>query len=253
MHKQLQINWRKTAGIWSIRTNAKQDLDSFANAIFHQHIDFGEMITLDNLRLIRLWPVSGYLLSEQWRLPDSASGFETMITDISHGFCGISLSGSAALPFLNDYCSADLEQARLNINRCLRTSLGQYSVLIWWDDASEIHLLIERSYAQSFKQFLHAIAIRWLGSGDNKPENRTTPRAFLWTLCQPIKTYPKKSLRRRWATASIKAWNGRWLSVNIFQVATCRYVRWRRKWVPAPCRYAKPWPAWHLKGCCCLR
>ncbi len=147
-------------GLWSIQANASLDLNDFSHSLFDQEIKFGEMITLESERLIQLWPKSAYLLSTQSALPNSASVFDSIITDISHGFCQINLRSTSALSFLNEYCSANIQQVNILRNQTLRTRLGQYSVLIWWDNSSDIHLLIERSYTQSFTGFLHSLADR---------------------------------------------------------------------------------------------
>lgn len=160
MPNPLQISRQALNGLWSIRANANFDLNRFSESLFQRDIQFGEMIANDQLRLIRLWPDAAYLYSQQVELPAIAAGFETMITDISHGFCRIQLAGENALPFLNNYCSADLEQVTINSNQCLRTSLGHYSIVIWWDSKSELQLLVDNSYAHSFTDFLNTLALR---------------------------------------------------------------------------------------------
>ena len=160
MSNPLQINQQIISGLWSIRANASHDLNGFCKNLFNQGIHFGEMIVADNLRLIQLRPRAAYLFSEQTELPAIASNFENMITDISHGFCTIKLTGQDALAFLNNYCAADLGQANIKANQCLRTNLGHYQILIWWDASYEVHLLVDRSYAHSFIDYLNALANR---------------------------------------------------------------------------------------------
>ncbi|MFT5217940.1 MAG: heterotetrameric sarcosine oxidase gamma subunit [Planctomycetota bacterium] len=160
MHNSLQISHQTLNGLWSIRANADFDLKRFSESLLNRAIRFGETIANDQLRLIQLWPDAAYLYSQQVELPAIASEYEKMITDISHGFCRIQLTGENALPFLNNYCSADLEQADINSNQCLRTSLGHYSIVIWWGSKSELQLLVDRSYAHSFIDFLNTLALR---------------------------------------------------------------------------------------------
>jgi hypothetical protein len=148
-------------GLWSIRSSASHDLNGFARSVFDQDIKFGEMITFDNLRLIQLWPQAAYLITADNSLPDTASEFETLITDIGHGFCDLNLSGEGALVFLNDHSSVDLNQQNISINRTVRTSLGHFQILLWWDEATDIHILVDRSYAQSFADYLAHLADRW--------------------------------------------------------------------------------------------
>lgn len=155
-----QIDQQAINGLWSIHANASHDINHFSNDLFNRDIDFGEMIAVDNLKLIQLWPGAAYLFSEHPELPAIASIFKNMITDISHGFCTFKLSGESTLTFLNNYCSADLKQPNINGHQCLRTSMGHYLILLWWDDSTEIHLLINRSYAQSFADYLNVLASR---------------------------------------------------------------------------------------------
>ncbi len=157
MNNSLHIRQQMIGGLWSVRANASHDLDCFSNSLFNQEIHFGEMLTDSKLRLIQLWPSAAYLLAEQPGLPDEANQFTNMITDISHGYCAVNLSGENALTFLGCYCSADLQKAT---RQCLRTRLGHYPLLIWWDSITEFQLLVERSYAQSFIDYLNLLADR---------------------------------------------------------------------------------------------
>tara|TARA_R110002096_G_scaffold237486_1_gene428293 strand:+ start:54 stop:527 length:474 start_codon:yes stop_codon:yes gene_type:complete len=156
----MQISQQTIHGLWSVRANANHDLNHFSNSLFGQSIQFGEMIASDGLRLVQLWPGAVYLFSQQTQLPAATSEYENMITDISHGFSNIQLIGDSVLPFLNNYCSADLEQADITARQCLRTSLGHYPIIIWWNSVSEVQLLVDRSYAQSLSEFLTALALR---------------------------------------------------------------------------------------------
>jgi hypothetical protein len=47
---------------------------------------------------------------------------------------------------------------------CRRCLLDQYPLVLWWDDIggiSDIRLLIERSYAQPFSDYLAQLMTRW--------------------------------------------------------------------------------------------
>jgi len=114
----------------------------------------------ETLRLFKLWPHKSYLLSAESSLPGSLSDLAPMMTDISHGFCELSLTGSTALEFLSSYISVDLDP-RVTTNRCLRCLLGHYPIILWWDVVSEIHMLVDRSYTQSFCDYLETLSLRW--------------------------------------------------------------------------------------------
>ena len=163
LSQQRQINLKEISqrGLWSIRANASHDLNSFATVVFNQPLKFGEMVTAESLRLIQLWPEAAYLISDKLFLPDSVSAFDTMVTDIGHGICEFSLSGVRALRFLNDYTSVDLNHENVSSNRTVRTILGHFSILLWWDEVTDVRILVDRSYAQSLVDYLQNIADRW--------------------------------------------------------------------------------------------
>ena len=169
----LSLKKMAIAGLWSVRSTANQDLNSFSNVVFSQEINIGEMITVDALRLIRVWPQAAYLLSGEEILPGSVSGFETMVTDIAHGFCQLSIAGDEAVAFLNDYSYADINQKKIMSGRTIRTALGHYQTLMWWDDPTDIRILVDRSYAQSFGDYLHHLLQRWCG--DDFRQGEPTP------------------------------------------------------------------------------
>lgn len=147
--------------LWSIQTNRNYELAIFARAIFGDAPQIGEMLGADALRLLQLWPHKAYLLSTQPDLPDSLHRFSSMLTDISHGFCELSLGGEQALEFLASHASADLMQTRIAETRNLRCLLGQYQVTLWWDRLDDIRILVERSCAISFCDYLEHLLQRW--------------------------------------------------------------------------------------------
>ncbi len=156
MSKSISIKPAAVNGLWSVRSNADYHLNDFADRLFRQNIGFGEMISSENHHMFQLWPDAAYLLSDQAELPPSTADFDSMITDISHGFSALNLCGENALAFLNDYSSADISKQQV-----IRTNIGHYRVVIWWHDSTDVWLLVERSYAHSFTEFLQLLEIRW--------------------------------------------------------------------------------------------
>ena len=147
--------------LWSVQEDQKHSLSDIAQALFGTALQSAEMLNRDSMRLIHLWPHKAYILSDQSTLPASTDPFTRLITDISHGFCELSLRGEAALQFLNSYCTADLTTAQTS-NQCnVRCRFGQYHVLVWWDDRSDLRLLLDRSYAQSFHDYVVHLMQRW--------------------------------------------------------------------------------------------
>jgi hypothetical protein len=147
--------------LWSIQPDRNQDLPAFGQAIFAEVPRPGEMLGNNSLRLIYLWPHKAYLLSTESALPGPSDDFNSMVTDISHGFCELSLTGNCLLEFLNSYTSANLMDAGIANSRNLRCLLGQYQVILWWDEITNIRILVDRSYAHSFCGYLENLSLRW--------------------------------------------------------------------------------------------
>lgn len=147
--------------LWSVHANSGQDLLEFTKAVFAETARFGDMLTRDSMRLIQLWPRKSYLLAEQSLLPDMLQEYSSMITDISHGICELSLVSDQALEFLDVHTSANLRDQRISQTRNLRCLLGQYPVILWWNQDSDIRLLVDRSYAQSLRDYLNHLMQRW--------------------------------------------------------------------------------------------
>jgi heterotetrameric sarcosine oxidase gamma subunit len=145
--------------LWSIQGNHQQDLAKFVMAVFSESVPACGMTSTGGLRLLKLWPQRAWLLAHRHSLPAEVAAFETLMTDITHGVCEFRLGGEHAWPFLGSYTSADLS-APVG-SGCRRCLLGQYPLVLWWDDIGDIRLLIERSYAQSFFDYLAQLMTRW--------------------------------------------------------------------------------------------
>jgi sarcosine oxidase gamma subunit len=145
--------------LWSIQGNHQQDLAEFVMAVFADAVPAGGMASAGGLRLLKLWPQRAWLLAHRHSLPAEVAAFEALMTDITHGVCEFRLGGEHAWAFLGSYTSVDLA-APLDTD-CRRCLLGQYPLVLWWDDIGDIRLLIERSYAQSFYDYLAQLMARW--------------------------------------------------------------------------------------------
>ncbi len=155
MNKSVTIKPVTFGGLWSVHANADYHLNDFADRLFRQAISFGEVISSENHHMFQLWPDAAYLLSDQIELPPSTEEFVSMVTDISHGFSTLNLCGENALAFLNDHSSADISNQQI-----IRTNIGHYQGIIWRHSNTDIWLLVERSYAHSFTEFLQLLETR---------------------------------------------------------------------------------------------
>ncbi|MCP4769150.1 MAG: hypothetical protein GY875_23190 [Gammaproteobacteria bacterium] len=147
--------------VWSVQPDHRGNLNAFTEAVFAAAPRAGEVLKMDSLRLLYLWPHKAWLLSSSAQLPHAVDDFSAIMTDIGHGFCEFRLGGEHALDFLGSYCSANPAQQSGGAKRSLRCLLGQYQVLLWWDDSADIRLLVERSYAGSFYDYLASLIARW--------------------------------------------------------------------------------------------
>jgi sarcosine oxidase gamma subunit len=166
----LAAQWKSTGitltetkgyGLWSVHDNRDHCLSKLVQAVFGETPRPGKMLTNNSFRLIHLWPHKAYLRSTESSLPGPLNDFNSMVTDISHGFCELSLLGNNPFEFLNSYTSADLTATSTTASCNLRCLLGQYPIILWWDDTAEIRILVDRSYAQSFCDYLAQLYLRW--------------------------------------------------------------------------------------------
>ena len=158
----LTITEIEIRSLWEIQGNHQQNLAEFVMAVFSEPVPTGSMLSADDQRLLKLWPQRAWLLSNCQSLPPEVTSYEALMTDISHGVCEFRLGGEHAWAFLDSYTSVDLA-APMGAG-CRRCLLGQYALVLWWDDSGgigDIHLLIERSYAQSFFDYLGQLMMRW--------------------------------------------------------------------------------------------
>lgn len=106
---------------------------------------------------LRIWPNKYLDINEsgQHVLPKGLNA-----TDIGHGQSCLRLRGVNALHFLANYTVADLRSQPIRKAAVLRTKIGHYDALLWWDSTRDIHVLVDRSYAQSFVDYIRALALR---------------------------------------------------------------------------------------------
>ena len=156
----LAIEEKETRRIWSVQGNRAQHLSRFISAVFGEDSPPRRMLSTDNYRLLQLWPHKAYLLSDLQTPPTATAGFEPILTDISFALCELSLSGERVFDFVKPYLSVDLNSSSLRTSHHLRCRFAQYSILLWWDNANDLRILLDRSYAQSFRYFLEHLMQR---------------------------------------------------------------------------------------------
>lgn len=145
--------------MWSIQGNRETTLADFESALFAASAGPGGLLQSDDLRLLRPWPQRA-LLAAQAPLPASLQPYAELMTELSDAYCEFRLAGEHAFDFVADYLSADLARQPLR-PACLRCRLGHYLVILWWDDRHEPYLLVERSCAHSFADYIDILMARW--------------------------------------------------------------------------------------------
>jgi uncharacterized membrane protein YhdT len=150
---QLQLTSIGIAGLWSVQASRDTTLDDFTAALVADANKNASLALGEGLYLLRAWPHQAYLLTATAGLPAAAIPFETLTTDIADAFCAFSLEGESAFGFIADYLSTDIHESDSG-SHCLRCRLGHYTALLWWQDRRCLHLLIDRSLAQSFEDYI---------------------------------------------------------------------------------------------------
>jgi|TARA_B110000971_G_scaffold142234_1_gene145420 heterotetrameric sarcosine oxidase gamma subunit len=158
---ELSVHENALGSLWSVQSNKSNSLEDFVQATFSTELDQGVILQKDDYRLIQLSPYRALIISEAIALPQAIANYESMLTDVSHGYCELCVTGKQAIEFLRLYISADMAKAIDSGSFSLSCLLGQYSCILWWHDINEIHILVERSYAQSFRNYLNHLIQRY--------------------------------------------------------------------------------------------
>ncbi|MDG1459751.1 MAG: hypothetical protein P8Q92_18095 [Pseudoprimorskyibacter sp.] len=133
-------------------------------------VAFGHYTEIKTSLCLRFSPdtvlISGDIPVGNWRM-----------IDLSHGLTHLRLRGIEALHFLGHYTSANLHSAQLRDARAVRCRLNHYECAIWWATTRDVHILIERSLAQSFCDHLGALAQRHSGVDHLHSQRPVIPEA----------------------------------------------------------------------------
>jgi sarcosine oxidase gamma subunit len=147
--------------LWSVQPHHQGNLNTFAEAVFGSAPRPGEVLKMESLRLLQLWPHKAWLLASSAQLSHRLEEFSGIMTDIGHGYCEFRLTGEPALDFLGSYTSANPADQCAGAEHSLRCLLGQYPLVLWWEDSADIRLLVERSCARSFYDYIASLMARW--------------------------------------------------------------------------------------------
>ena len=131
---------------------------------------FGQVRTDADTLMLRLWP------STLWASGSSPND-DIRSTDISHGMTHLRLRGVEALHFIAHYTRADLHETEIRRSRAVRTRLNHYDCALWWTNTRDIHIVTDRSMAQSLVDHLRALSLRQSAADPSKTPRPVAPGA----------------------------------------------------------------------------
>lgn len=105
------------------------------------------------------WFVFTPTASPGWatELADRLSG--ASVSDQSGGYVILKIAGPAARSMLQKGVSIDLDPSVFRVGSVATTVIAHIGVVIWQaDDASTFHVALFRSFAKSFRDWLHAVS-----------------------------------------------------------------------------------------------
>ena len=139
---------------------SKNELDHICHSITHLDIQPGQMAASNGILLLRFSPFSVYVLLEQQQLAEFSTEHRENFFDISHGKCMLTIQGELILESIGDYCSTDIFCSRVLQNQMVKTRFIDYELIFWWHRSDKVNLLIDRSYLQSFVEFIRSLILR---------------------------------------------------------------------------------------------
>jgi hypothetical protein len=146
-----------------LQWNSPESMARIAVSLVGRAPALGEMIDNHQVRLFQYSPYTMYLLFDLENAPNYAQESNVFVTDVSHGLCKLNLKGEKALEFIGDYVSASIYSPRIRGYRNVRCRIGHFTVLLWWSNKFDVHILVDRSFAQSFYDYVLALSLRWSG------------------------------------------------------------------------------------------
>jgi heterotetrameric sarcosine oxidase gamma subunit len=146
--------------IWLVQANRLKGISEISQMICGQIVAQGGMVVNNESKLLQLWPNKLLLLIEEIESEHLAQ-LKSNLTDVSHGYNFLQLQGDSSLEFINAHVPVDLESGPFLTHRVARSQFESYSVIFWWDKPDTVQLLIDRSYAESFREYLESLINLW--------------------------------------------------------------------------------------------
>lgn len=116
-------------------------------------IPCGHVKSINDILYLRFWPDTLWVTAKPANITQP-------LLDISHGVTHFNLRGVEALHFIAYYTTADLLKTSIRKTQAIRTQINHYHCVIWWENTRHVHIVTDRSLAQSFADHLRALTIR---------------------------------------------------------------------------------------------
>ncbi len=156
----ISLDSMESIEIWSVQSNREHDVSEFCHFILGIELGVGEMSGDNLLRVLRHWPKKVFAITECSQFPETEPKYADLITDVSDAFRKMTLTGETALQFLHQSSPLEFMQ-NSGLKRTVKTLCGQYPIIAWWEDTSEVNILIERSLSESYGDYLSVLADRF--------------------------------------------------------------------------------------------
>lgn len=172
MLERLEIGMASDAGGWlpgPTGLRLEESFQSFVSAhgaekALNGILPFGQYRRTSSGIRLRLWPDKLWLEGQQ-------DSHNLRIVDISHGLVHFRLRGIEALHMIADYSTVDLFAPPVRKSQAARTSINGHDCVVYWDSTRDVHVVLDRSLAQSFVDMIRELAVR-----RDPPDQSTHPR-----------------------------------------------------------------------------
>ncbi len=134
-----------------------QALDQFSQSKFGQIVETGTFAICGDAQILRFSPFSIYVVSRNTETDDQYSDQVNNLTDLSHGKCLLTFDGDQVLTFFRDYCLVDLMGENVPKQALIKTLFSDYEIVLWSFSEDHLDLLIDRSFAESFVDFVRML------------------------------------------------------------------------------------------------
>jgi sarcosine oxidase, subunit gamma len=105
---------------------------------------------------------AGQAATQEAKLRQALQGKHFAVTDVSSGYCRLSLSGTAARSMLAQGCPLDLHPSLFRVGHCAGSHFFKASIWLWpISDAPRFDVLVRRSFAPYVDTMLQKASLEY--------------------------------------------------------------------------------------------